>query len=156
MKRMKNVFQCDVAPKARIRAITRSWIVASCDVDELSAARSRRLAKYRRRKCRRWFRSLLLYENSYTYEEYEVEEAEKVLGALRRATHFHNKFLNCTCNKLIRLLIIRVKAISDLSKSSLFHLLGFFHQLEANLSLTERLFLSHQRLKSSGFSATKF
>lgn len=28
------------------------------------------------------------HENVYTYEENEVEEAEKVLGALRYATHF--------------------------------------------------------------------
>lgn len=108
MKRVRNMFQCDGPQSERFErsAITRSWIVASCDVDELSAARSRRLAKCRRKKCRRWFRSLLLCENSYTYEEYEVEEAEKVLGALRHATHFHSKFLNCTCNKLIRSLII--------------------------------------------------
>lgn len=31
----------------------------------------------------------------YTYEEHEVEEAEKVLGALRDTAHF--EFLDCTC-----------------------------------------------------------
>lgn len=109
-----------------------SWRVAT--LMKLSAARSRRLAKCGRRKCRRWFRSVLLCENSYTYEEYEVEEAEKVLGALRRATHFHSKFLNCTCNKLIRSLIICMNVILNLAKSSIY---GFFDQFEANLSLMQ-------------------
>lgn len=116
MKRVRNVFQRGgPQSEARVRAKCNYVIVAGCDVDELSTARSRRLAKCRRRKCRLRFRLLLLCGNSaYTYEEYKVEEAEKVLGALRRATHFRSKFLDCTCNKLICSLIIHV----DLSKSS--------------------------------------
>lgn len=102
MKRVRNVFQHVVVSKTRVRAKCNYAIVAGCDVDELLTARSRRLAKCRRRKCRLRFRLLLLCGNSvYTYEEYKVEEAEKVLSALRRATHFRSKFLDCTCNKLI-------------------------------------------------------
>lgn len=95
--------------------------VAGCDVDELSTVRSRRLAKCRRRKCRLRFRLLLLCGNfTYTYEEYKVEEAEKVLSALRRTTHFRSKFLDCTCNKLICSVIMDHNEV--ISKSPIFHL----------------------------------
>lgn len=38
-------------------------------------------------------------EDLYTYEEYEVEEAEKVLGALRHTAHFESaRFLTASAN----------------------------------------------------------